>query len=172
MRKYRQAERTVVPPKKLLSVGVFDLIQKSIPIVCVDLVIIRNIRSNKPEVLLVKRKIYPEAGRWCVIGGRVLKGETLAGAIRRQAKRELGLTVSVIPPWTDHAPLYVFDSPKIKDQKHPITLSYPIAVKGGQLRLFGPEFSHAKWFLIKKLPKNMGFFHREEVIRAEAALNT
>jgi colanic acid biosynthesis protein WcaH len=60
-----------------------------LPILCVDVVI----RNSQGEYLLVKRRGEPLKGQWWVIGGRVLKGETLEQAVDRKAKTEVGLTL-------------------------------------------------------------------------------
>jgi ADP-ribose pyrophosphatase YjhB (NUDIX family) len=155
-------DKKIIPRAKFLSKRVFELIQKSVPIPCADLVILK-IKNKKIEVLLIKRKIYPEIGKWCVVGGRVLKGETLAQTINRQAKNELGILVSIIPPWDANHPLRVFDNIDFDPQKHPILLSYPVIIKSGKPAPSGPEFSESKWFPADKLPEIMGFRHREEV---------
>ncbi|MFH1393013.1 MAG: NUDIX domain-containing protein, partial [Patescibacteria group bacterium] len=136
----------------------FDLIQKSIPVVCVDLVILRNHHS---ELLLIKRRIEPETGKWCLIGGRVLFGEKLSAAIKRQAKRELGIKISVISPFNPNFPAFVEDRPNADPQKHAIALTYPVIISpASKLNPVGPEFSEAAWFKLTKLPK-MGFNHKK-----------
>ena len=45
------------------------------------------------RVLLMLRDIPPNIGAWHIPGGTVLFGESLAGAIRRVARGELGLDV-------------------------------------------------------------------------------
>ncbi len=44
-------------------------------------------------LLLIERATDPEAGRWSIPGGRVERGETLAGAIEREVLEETGLTL-------------------------------------------------------------------------------
>lgn len=147
--------KSVVPPDKIIPEKIFKKIQKLIPIITVDLMILRK-KANKDkdtETLLIKRKIYPEAGKWCFVGGRVLKNEKLGEAIERQARRELGISVSIVPPWGIRNPLGVFDDPHSDKQKHFISLTYPAKIRAGKLRLSGPEFSEIKWFPLKKLPK-------------------
>ncbi|TKS58499.1 MAG: NUDIX domain-containing protein [Nitrospira sp.] len=60
-----------------------------LPILCVDVII----TNSRGEYLLVKRKGEPLKGQWWVIGGRVLKGETLEQAVVRKVKTEVGLTL-------------------------------------------------------------------------------
>jgi colanic acid biosynthesis protein WcaH len=60
-----------------------------VPILCVD-VIVRNLKN---EYLLVKRANEPLKGHWWVIGGRVLKGETMEQAAIRKVKEEVSLDI-------------------------------------------------------------------------------
>ena len=154
--------KALFPKKRLLSSEIFNLIQKSVPITTVDLAILRK-KNNETEILLIKRKIYPEEGKWCLIGGRILKGEKMRDAIRRQAKRELGISVSVVSPWRDDVPIRVFSDSKSDRQKHFICLFYPVFIKTGLVRKSGPEFSEAKWFNLRQPPKNLGFNHLREI---------
>lgn len=64
------------------------------PILCVDVVV----RNGRGEYLLVKRANPPMQGEWWVVGGRVLKGETLADAVARKVREEAGLEVSSVRP--------------------------------------------------------------------------
>ncbi len=60
-----------------------------LPILCVDVII----TNPCGEYLLVKRKAEPLKDQWWVIGGRVLKGETMEEAVVRKVKTEVGLTL-------------------------------------------------------------------------------
>ena len=65
-----------------------------LPILCVDVVI-----SNRDgEYLLIKRDNEPRKGEWWVIGGRLLKGETLEQAVIRKVREETALTVDAVQP--------------------------------------------------------------------------
>jgi colanic acid biosynthesis protein WcaH len=65
-----------------------------LPILCVD-VIITNTRG---EYLLIKRANEPRKGEWWVIGGRLLKGETLEEAVVRKVWEETSLKVETVHP--------------------------------------------------------------------------
>jgi len=60
-----------------------------LPILCVDVII----TNSCGEYILVKRKSEPLKDQWWVIGGRVLKGETMEQAVARKVKTEVGLTL-------------------------------------------------------------------------------
>ena len=153
---------SVIPQALLIPADLFGRIQKNVPIVCVDLVIIRQ-KPAGIEVLLIKRKLVIGFGKWCLIGGRVLKGETLAQAVGRQARRELGISVAFVPPWHANSPVWVSDEPDADPQKHSICMVYLVVIDSGVPAASGPEFSESRWFKIEELPENIGFNHRHEI---------
>lgn len=68
----------------------FDLIKKSIPIPCVDLIVM----NNEGQILMVKRNNEPAKGIWWFPGGRVYHGESRKTAAIRKLKDECGLKES------------------------------------------------------------------------------
>lgn len=72
----------------------YEQIMEVLPILCVDMLL----HNSKGEYLLVKRANEPLKGQWWVIGGRVLKGETLRQAAIRKVKEETGLVVDSVKP--------------------------------------------------------------------------
>lgn len=69
----------------------FHAIYSRVPRLCVEVVIVTAERG----VLLSLRDIPPNIGAWHIPGGTVLFGEPLSAAVRRVARRELGLDVAV-----------------------------------------------------------------------------
>ncbi len=65
-----------------------------LPILCVDIAA----QNSRGEYLLVKRANPPKKDHWWVIGGRLFKGETLAGAAARKLKEEVGVVASELTP--------------------------------------------------------------------------
>lgn len=72
----------------------YKQILEVLPILCVDVVI----TNPRGQYLLVKRKGEPLKGQWWVVGGRVLKGETMEQAVVRKVKAEVGLTLMNLRP--------------------------------------------------------------------------
>jgi colanic acid biosynthesis protein WcaH len=57
---------------------------------CVDIII----KNGQGEYLLIKRANEPLKDQWWVIGGRVLKGESLEDAAKRKVQEEVGLEIN------------------------------------------------------------------------------
>ena len=83
----------------------YEEIVSVLPILCVDLVI----TNESGEYLLVKRENEPLKDCWWVVGGRVLKGETILAAGYRKAKQELGTDIAIT------GPLGFFEAPDQQD---------------------------------------------------------
>ncbi len=64
-------------------------IVRSIPIVCVDLLI----RDSRGRILLLKRNNQPAQDQWWFPGGRVHMNESFLDAVKRKAIQECGLTL-------------------------------------------------------------------------------
>ena len=69
-------------------------IVKDLPILCADIVL----QNTRGEYLLIKRNNEPLKDEWWVIGGRVLKGETMEEAAIRKVKQETGLQIKNMRP--------------------------------------------------------------------------
>lgn len=158
MKRQRKGE-TTIPVSKWIPDSLFQTIQKTIPIACVDLIILRKNNRGALETLLIKRKIYPEEKKWCLIGGRILKDEGTKKTIARQAKEELGVSVRILKPWTEETPFAVYNNSVADKQKHFVTLTFPVVITKGSVKTSGPEFSEAKWFPLNRFPKPFGFHH-------------
>lgn len=71
---------------------------RSIPIVCVDLLI----TDDDGSILMVHRNNPPAAGDWWFPGGRTLLGEKRDDAVTRKLHQECGLTGSVVREYGSH----------------------------------------------------------------------
>lgn len=72
-----------------LSSEEFDEIYSKVPRLTVEIVL----KSETGELYLTKRAIEPCKGQWHLPGGTVYFGEFLQDAVKRIAKRELGVEV-------------------------------------------------------------------------------
>lgn len=85
-----------------LPAPLYEQIEKSIPIACVDFVPLR--RRSTIEVGLIERE-SPFGVVWCHLGGRILRGETVAQALRRHAVDTLDVELALT---ADPQPDYVY----------------------------------------------------------------
>ena len=97
------------------------------PIVGVGAVIVRA-----GQVLIVRRRYEPLAGRWSLPGGTLELGETLEAGVAREMQEETGLDVEVGPV------IEVFDRILLDDtrrvQYHFVLVDYLCWPIGGELR--------------------------------------
>lgn len=156
-----------------LSSANWKLIQTSIPVVCVDVLPVffsPNPRSDFQSAGLIFRKT-PQGRKWCLIGGRLLYGEPLSEAIRRQVREALGGQVTVNVD-RDQQPLYVAQySPNgrapfaLDPRQHSVALTYAVEMEGTPTP--GGEAILFKWFEIAKIPRGKQFgFGQDAVLRA------
>ena len=96
------------------------------PIVGVGAVIVHD-----GQVLIVKRRYEPLAGRWSLPGGTVELGETLEAGVIREMREETGLDVEVGPV------IEVFDRIMLDDTRrvryHFVLVDYLCRPVGGEL---------------------------------------
>ena len=78
-----------------ISDDVYDILKKSFPIPCVDLIVVNEI----DEILLVKRKNQPAKNQWWFPGGRVMHDEYRNVAAMRKLKEECGIISSNPVEW-------------------------------------------------------------------------
>lgn len=129
----------------------YKLVTQKTPIPTVNLVILRKTQNGWGILLLIRKTGYAK-GNWCMIGGRVWKGETLQAAIQRHAN-DLAVRVKILPPFNPNFPSFIDDRNNQDKTKHPISLIYPAEIISGQVRQKGEEYEGYKWFPINKLPK-------------------
>jgi ADP-ribose pyrophosphatase YjhB (NUDIX family) len=121
------------------------------------------------EVLLTKRKKQPFAGNWHLPGSFVLKGEALMDCAKRVAKEELGTEIETKVEKVKRLLVGVFDDIDGDPRGHVVDLVYQYTIKQDQK---GQAFSEKAWpskavgdtaeiKCFKKLPRNIGFNHRE-----------
>ncbi len=97
--------------------------------------------ESRNQVLLVRRGIDPERGRWALPGGFVDFGEDPALAAIREAKEETGLDVRITRL------LSVMKPPDVVT----IVIAYAATPVGGELAA-GDDAEHAAWFTAENLP--------------------
>jgi len=125
-------------PQKL-----YDKILETMPISCVDVVIVSD-----GKFLVVKRKDEPAKGEWWLPGGRVIKGETLKGCAHRKALEEVGLDCWVGP--IVHTDETVFETGPNGIPVHSINVCFLLHPKDDSfIKLDGHSFGF-KWDDLKE----------------------
>jgi ADP-ribose pyrophosphatase YjhB (NUDIX family) len=137
------------------------LARQALPIPCVDVLPIRE-GNGAPQVGLIRR-IGPGGrnGGWALVGGRVLRLESLEEAIARHLRSTLGPAIRI--GQVDAArPLYAAEySPdgrpggRIDPHKHAIALSYVVPIDG-EPKPRG-EATGFQWFGLDALPPDDAF---------------
>ena len=148
-------------------------VQKNLPIVCVDVLPIRlsSRTFNEIEAVgLITRATDRGTPGWCLIGGRVLRGEPLAAAIKRQVKETLGDHMRVYLPRELNPACIAQYSPTGRTpfcfdrRQHSIGLTYTVEIRGTP----DPcgEASAFKWFELRHLPPSRQFgFNQDRIVR-------
>ena len=80
---------TGMSAKKSIPERLWKSILANMPIPCVDVIVHTRV-GGKTRVLLGYRKIYPYNDKWALLGGRIIKKESLRATANRQLK-EIGI---------------------------------------------------------------------------------
>ena len=124
------------------------------PFVAVDTVIFTVI-ENKLNVLLIKIKFGPFAGRWGVSGGRVMVSETLDESAQRELYEKTGVKDVYLEQ------LYSFGSLKRDTRARTISVAYFALVDSGNVRLKATKkYEDIGWFSVDRLGK-LAYDHNE-----------
>lgn len=120
-----------------LPVDVYELVEQSVPIACVDFVPLVDAAETPSVGLILRRSPFGEV--WCHLGGRVHRGETLADALRRHADDTLGVGLELplnpqpgyVHEWFP-SPLAPADGTVYGEdpRKHAIGLSFVVRMSG------------------------------------------
>lgn len=141
-----------------LPAEVWAQIQQTVPIVCVDVLAIQMDRKTRAlsHAGLIWRNVMDGKQGWCLIGGRLLRDESLSEAITRQVRETLGAAAD-FQLSEDPQPVYVgqyFTSQKpiggTDPRQHAIGLTFAIEISG-EIRPQG-EALDFRWFQPGKLP--------------------
>ena len=117
-----------------------------LPILCVDVVI----TNTRGEYLLIKRANEPRKGQWWVIGGRLLKGETLEEAVVRKVREETSLNVEAVYPIGYYEAVSQENPFGVAPRLHAVSLVFSTAVDDRQqIRL---DDQSVDWKYSQELP--------------------
>ena len=123
---------------------------KATPLVSIDLII----RNPSEKVLLGKSVNRPAKGYWFVPGGKIIKNETIAHALKRISKAEVGLDLSTEPHNLFGAYDHIYEDNFLNIEginTHYVVLAFAIHLHQ-EIRV-KPDEQHSdlKWWEIDKL---------------------
>lgn len=111
------------------------------------------------KVLLVLRKLPPEAGCWSLPGGRVEFMERVEDALVRELKEELGIDVEV------GTLLCVTNHIVAAENAHWVSPAYRVRRVSGEVRNLEPEkHSAVEWVPLSHLPDNLTLTARSALV--------
>jgi len=153
-----------------LSAANWKLIQRSIPVTCIDVLPVRfssNSRHDLRAVGLILRET-PHGRRWCLIGGRLMYRESLSEAIRRQVTAALGRQIKLYVA-SDPQPLYIAQySPvgrkpfALDPRQHAVGLTYALELEG--IPTPRGEAIQFEWFEIANVPRARQFGFGQDIV--------
>jgi ADP-ribose pyrophosphatase YjhB (NUDIX family) len=131
-------------------------------LVAVDCIIF-GFDGTELKILLIKRGLEPEIGKWSLMGGFVQAGESLNQAANRVLLQLTGLDKVYLEQ------LHSFGEPERDLMERTISVTYfSLLDLTKYQKQLSTEF-HAEWFSLKKIPKLI-FDHNEMVKMAKAKL--
>lgn len=105
--------------------------------------------NDKREILLVKSYKWP--GKWVVMGGHIEWGESIAQAVEREVKEEVGLEVKFVR--VIEVAEFIF-SPFFHDKKHFVGMQCECKVVGDSTpKIDNDEIQEARWFPLTEASK-------------------
>lgn len=127
---------------------------KNVPRLAVNLII----TDLDGKVLLTRRNISPFSGSWHFPGSFVLKNEPIIDTQKRVARDEFGLELD---EQADLSLLGAFDDLHSDPRGHVVDLVYGLTIEDSSQIKPTKETSEVKFFERDKLPKDIGFNHRD-----------
>ncbi len=140
----------------MLDLTTWELVQRSIPVPCVDIFPIRRAPDRSISHLGLIRRVAPFAGSyaWCHVGGRMMLGEDIAQALERHSVETLGQSIrdrigaDAQPDWVME---YKRSEPtRPQDgwdpRKHAISLMFAIEYPEDTFAVVGGEGVEFRWF--------------------------
>ena len=141
--------------------------QQVLPILCVDAVPVRQFDDGL-RFGLILRETPHQGQRWCFVGGRVRRAETLDEALDREWRAAFGATCplgSVLkdcPAIIEYRPDATAGRPH-DPRKHAVAITY-VVLTGGEPVASGAEAMDFRWFHPIELSSDVVGFGQETVI--------
>ena len=115
---------------------------------------VAGIIPYKDKIVMIKRGVEPNIGKWSFPSGYVNRYETLENALKREVNEECGITIEV--GWI--VGIY-------SDKNNPVILAvFHANWKNGELKVNDDEVIDVDIFSLKKLP-DLAFLHDKKIIK-------
>jgi NADH pyrophosphatase NudC (nudix superfamily) len=109
------------------------------------------------KILLAKRKVEPEKGKWDILGGFVEAGESIEDAVIREMKEETNLDVEITE--------YLGSVADIYGGKPSLPILYKVKMADeNQTPNPQDDVEELAWFSTSEIPKNPAFKNVEVII--------
>jgi ADP-ribose pyrophosphatase YjhB (NUDIX family) len=146
----------------------YDHILARVPIVCVDLVLLSA--DQPPRIGLIERETYQGGRGWCLVGGAVLRNESLTEAVRRHLCATLGNDVRLNPATLDLVDIIeYFTEPGLGEfydpRKHAVSLTYAGRCNGKIWIVESGEASGFAWFNQEELDNLEFGFNQGTIVK-------
>jgi ADP-ribose pyrophosphatase YjhB (NUDIX family) len=152
----------------------WKFIQRTVPVCCVDVLPLQLGGAQRREITrvgLIFKRTCDHADRWCIVGGRLLRNESLAEAVKRQLRETLGSAVSVRAEDIQE-PIHVAQYFSVRrktgvfdPRQHAIGLTFCVPIRGTP-RPRGEAIAF-EWFPPRSLPSPDTFGYRQDrVVKA------
>lgn len=123
------------------------------PAVTVDMVLCTVADTGALQVLLIRRKHDPFAGRWALPGGFVDEHEDLPAAARRELREETGVEVDRI------VQVGAYGTPGRDPRGHTVGVAFLAIVAPGEVEgVAGDDAAECRWFAAHR-PPPLAFDH-------------
>tara|TARA_B100000470_G_C19733946_1_gene365875 strand:- start:401 stop:865 length:465 start_codon:yes stop_codon:yes gene_type:complete len=114
---------------------------------------VAGIIVKNDQILLIKRGVQPQIGKWAFPSGYVNRYETPEDALLREVKEETGLDVQI------NKLIGVYST-----KGNPVVLAvYSVHLKNYKARA-GSDATDVNWFKFNQLPK-LAFEHDDEILK-------
>lgn len=122
------------------------------PMVCLDALIIKKIKGQIPEILLIKRKKDPYKGTWACPGGFLELNETLEDGAARELWEETGISGIELTQY------HAFGRLERDTRGRNISIAYYGFAEAHHQPHASDDAAEADWFAIDNLPE-LAFDH-------------
>lgn len=109
------------------------------------------------KILLAKRKIEPEKGKWDILGGFVDSGESIEESVVREMKEETNLDVEIEE--------YLGSVSDIYGGRPSLPVLFKVKMKNkNQVPIPQDDVEDLKWFSLNEIPSNLAFKNVKVII--------